>query len=76
MLNGGKFMNEIEILLTEEFAVFSRAVASIHEEKKLLEEEFKKYFEDYKSKKSALESKVSVANSKWEDWKKKQLKKD
>jgi hypothetical protein len=68
-------MNEIELLLTEEFAVFSKAVAAIHEEKKLLEEEFKKYFEDYKNKKTALENKVSLANSKWEDWKKKQLNK-
>lgn len=66
-------MNEIELLLTEEFAVFSKAVAAIHEEKKALEEEFKKYFEDYKSKKTALENKVSTANTKWEDWKKKQL---
>ena len=66
-------MNEVELLLTEEFAVFSKAISSIHEEKKALEEEFKKYFEDYKSKKTALENKVSVANDKWEDWKKKQL---
>ena len=29
-------MNEIELLLTEEFAVFSKAVAAIHEEKKLV----------------------------------------
>ncbi len=68
-------MNEVELLLTEEFAVFSKAVASIHEEKKALEEEFKKYFEDYKNKKTALENKVSAANNKWEDWKKKQLSK-
>lgn len=69
-------MNEIELLLTEEFAMFSKAVASIHEEKKSLEEEFKKYFEDYKNKKTALENKVSSANAKWEEWKKKQLKKE
>lgn len=68
-------MNEVELLLTEEFAVFSKAVAAIHEEKKSLEEEFKKYFEDYKSKKTVLENKVSAANDKWEDWKKKQLSK-
>lgn len=66
-------MNETELLLTEEFAVFSKAIAAIHEEKKTLEEEFKKYFEEYKTKKTSLESKVSAASSKWEDWKKKQL---
>jgi hypothetical protein len=68
-------MNEVELLLTEEFAVFSKAVAVIHEEKKSLEEEFKKYFEDYKTKKTTLENKVSAASAKWEDWKKKQLSK-
>ncbi len=68
-------MNEVELLLTEEFAAFTKAVAVVHEEKKTLEEEFKKYFEEYKTKKSSLESKVSVASSKWEDWKQKQLKK-
>jgi hypothetical protein len=68
-------MNEVELLLTEEFAAFTKAVALVHEEKKTLEEEFKKYFEEYKTKKSSLESKVSAANSKWEDWKQKQLKK-
>lgn len=67
-------MNEIELLLTDEFAVFSKAISSIHEEKKSLEEEFKKYYEEYKNKKESLENKVLAANSKWEDWKSKQLK--
>jgi hypothetical protein len=66
-------MNEVELLLTDEFAVFTKAVAAVVEEKKILEEEFKKYFEDYKSKKTVLENKVVTANAKWEDWKKKQL---
>jgi hypothetical protein len=66
-------MNEVELLLTDEFAVFTKAVAAVVEEKKVLEEEFKKYFEDYKSKKTVLENKVVTANAKWEDWKKKQL---
>lgn len=67
-------MNEIELLLTEEFAAFTKTINAAHEEKKILEEEFKKYYEDYKNKKSSLENKVSVAYSKWEDWKKKQVK--
>jgi hypothetical protein len=66
-------MNEVELLLTDEFAVFTKAVAAVVEEKKILEEEFKKYFEDYKSKKTVLENKVVTANAKWEDWKTKQL---
>ena len=66
-------MNEIELLLTDEFSAFTKAVAAVAEEKKVLEEEFKKYFEQYKTKKSALENKVSAANTKWEEWKKSQL---
>lgn len=69
-------MNENELLLSEEFLAFSKAVSSVYEDKKILEEEFKKYFEDYKSKKKELESKVSLANSKWEEWKKKQISKE
>lgn len=68
-------MNESELLLSDEFAAFTKAVSLVHEEKKSLEEEFKKYFEDYKTKKTALENKVSSANSKWEEWKQKQIKK-
>jgi hypothetical protein len=67
-------MNEIELLMSDEFIAFSKAVAAISEEKKKLEEEFKKHFEFYKENKKSLENKVSAANDKWEDWKKKQLK--
>lgn len=66
-------MNENELLLSDEFLAFSKAVSSIYEEKKVLEEEFKKHFEEYKVKKKEFENKVSVANAKWEEWKKKQL---
>jgi hypothetical protein len=65
-------MNDAELLLTDEFVEFSKIVASVHEEKKVLEEEFKKHFEGYKSKKKELETRVSEANSKWEAWKKDQ----
>jgi hypothetical protein len=68
-------MTEAELFLTDEFVSFSQSVAAVHEEKKVLEEDFKKYFETYKNKKKELESKVSVAIEKWEDWKKKQTNK-
>lgn len=68
-------MNEAELLLTDEFIAFSKAVASVHEEKKSLEEEFKKHFDAYKSKKKELENKVSAASAKWEEWKKSQVNK-
>lgn len=65
-------MNEQEMLLTDEFVEFSRAVAAVHEEKKALEEEFKKHFDDYKAKKKAFEARVAEASAKWEEWKKSQ----
>lgn len=68
-------MTEAELLLTDEFVSFSQAIAAVHEEKKALEEEFKKHFDIYKNKKKELENKVSVASSKWEEWKSAQLKK-
>lgn len=68
-------MNESELLLTDEFVSFSKIVASVHEEKKVLEEEFKKHFDEYKAKKKEFENKVSAANAKWEEWKTSQLKK-
>lgn len=68
-------MNETELLLTDEFVAFSQAVASVHEEKKVLEEEFKKHFDEYKSKKKELEAKVGIASEKWESWKASQLSK-
>jgi hypothetical protein len=65
-------MNEHEMLLSDEFVEFSKAIAAIHEEKKVLEEEFKKHFDLYKSKKKEFETKVSEVSAKWEDWKKTQ----
>jgi hypothetical protein len=69
-------MSEAELLLTDEFVAFSKEITSIHEEKKVVEEEFKKIFEEYKLKKKTFETRVSAANTKWEDWKKTQQKKE
>ena len=73
-INKGYFMNDAELLLTDEFVSFSQVIASVHEEKKVLEEEFKKHFEEYKSRKKELENKVVAANAKWEEWKASQKK--
>ena len=67
-------MNEAEFLLSDEFVAFSKAIAVVHEEKKVIEEEFKNYFESYKAKKKELEVKVASASSKWEEWKSSQSK--
>lgn len=65
-------MSEHELLLTDEFAEFSKAVAAVHEEKKVLEEEFKKHFDNYKARKKEFEARVADASSKWEEFKKSQ----
>lgn len=69
-------MTDAELLLTDEFVEFSKAIAEVHEEKKVLEAEFKKHFEAYKAAKKSMEDRVSEANSKWEEWKKGQSKKE
>ena len=66
-------MNETDLLLTDEFINFSKEITVVYENKKLVEEDFKKHFEDYKKKKKEFESNVIEANIKWEDWKKTQL---
>jgi hypothetical protein len=66
-------MNDADILLSDEFVSFSKAIALVHEEKKVLEEEFKKHFEDYKNKKKEFEVKVASASAKWEEWKSTQI---
>jgi hypothetical protein len=66
-------MTETELLLTDEFVSFSKEIALVHEDKKAVEEEFKKHFEEYKGKKKEFDAKVAAAHSKWEEWKKAQL---
>lgn len=65
-------MNDQELLLTDEFVEFSKAIAVIHEEKKAIEEDFKKQFDEYKALKKSFETRVSEASTKWEEWKKSQ----
>jgi hypothetical protein len=62
-------MTDADLLLSDEFVSFSKVIAAVHEEKKVLEEDFKAKFDEYKAKKKELESRVAAANSKWEEWK-------
>jgi len=68
----GNIMNDADLLLTDEFVAFSKAIAEAHEEKKVLEAEFKKHFEGYKTAKKSIEDRVAAASGEWEDWKKTQ----
>ena len=58
-------MNDQELLLTDEFVDFSRTISAIHDEKKALEEDFKKHFDEYKASKKSFETRVSEASAKW-----------
>lgn len=62
-------MNDADLLLSDEFVAFSKVITAVHEEKKVLEEEFKTKFDEYKAKKKDLESRVAAASSKWDEWK-------
>lgn len=66
-------MTESELLLSDEFIQYAAKIKTIHEEKKTVEDEFKKHFEDYKAKKKEFESRVSAVTLDWENWKKSQI---
>jgi hypothetical protein len=55
-------------LLSDEFVAFSEGGSSRARRKKVLEEEFKTRFEEYKAKKKDLESRVAAASAKWDEW--------
>jgi hypothetical protein len=65
-------MNDHELLLSDEFVAFSKTIAQVHEEKKTLEDGFKKLFDEYKARKKDMEGKVAEASAQWEAWKKEQ----
>lgn len=66
-------MNETELLLSDEFAAFTAKIGVLHNEKKQLEVEFRKLFDDYKAKKVNIEKQAKEATDEWEDWKARQL---
>jgi len=62
-------MEDVSTLLSDEFVEFSKEIAVIHEEKKQLEVEFKKYYDSYKTSKKDFENRVLGATTKFEEWK-------
>jgi len=59
----GKKMSDI--YLTDEFREFSSAIATIREEKKAQEEEFKVVYAAFKERISEIESKATEVEEKW-----------
>jgi hypothetical protein len=66
-------MNDADLLLTDEFVEFSKAIAEAHEKKKAVEAEFKQFFDAYKAQKKSIEDRVHEVSANWEEWKKSQL---
>jgi hypothetical protein len=62
-------MEELELLLTDEFIGFSAKIAEIHQKKKVAQEEFKKVFDAYKAGIAQLDADAKEAQQAWEDWK-------
>ena len=65
-------MQEIELLLSDEFGSFSQTVDGIREAKKNLEEEFREQFAEYKSRMAEYDKDVVKAQEVWEAWKSEQ----
>ena len=62
-------MEDIELLLSDEFAEFTVTISKIRENKKVEQEKFKELYEQYKTKMEAFEKQASTAQEKWEAWK-------
>jgi hypothetical protein len=62
-------MEDVELLLSDEFAAFTDAIKSIREHKKEEQEKFKELYEEYKSKMDVFEQEANAAQKKWEEWK-------
>lgn len=63
-------MKELDIILSDEFIVFSKSIAIIHEEKKKKKEELKKIYEHFQGDLAALDAQATAKIAEWETWKK------
>ncbi len=57
-----------EILLSDKFVEFSQKIASLHEQKKKVQNELKKIIEDHKQQLKAIEDEVAVLTSDFNKW--------
>jgi DNA-binding transcriptional regulator YiaG len=62
-------MEDIELLLSDEFATFTATINEIREKKKVEQESFKELYEAYKAKMEAFEKQARTAQKEWEAWK-------
>ena len=62
-------MEDVELLLSDEFAEFTATINGIHGEKKTEQENFKILYEQFKAKMDGFEKQAKTAQDKWESWK-------
>ena len=64
-------MEEIDILLTDEYVRFASAVAATHKSKKERQEEFKEVYDEFKEDMKKYDENVLQAQKEFEEWKSK-----
>ncbi len=67
-------MNEIDILLSDEFVEFSGKIKELHERKKTKQNEFKALFDKFKAEVQAMDDEAKGLQTDFETWKNNQVK--
>ena len=62
-------MEDVELLMTDEFEVFSMAVKFVREQKKMAQEDFKVIYDKFKAEMAEMDKKVAEAQETWETFK-------
>lgn len=66
-------MNEIDLLLSDEFVEFSAKIKEIHEKKKSKQSEFKALYDKFKAEVQSLDDEAKGLKSDFEVWKTSQM---
>ncbi|MCK9458384.1 MAG: hypothetical protein M0R80_01925 [Proteobacteria bacterium] len=62
-------MENVELLLSDEFVKFSAKIAELHAEKKEKTASFKSVHEAWKNEMAELDKEAKEAQDEWEEWK-------
>lgn len=62
-------MNEVELLMSDEFVDFSKKIAVLHETKKAQEKELKKVYEEYKAAFKKIDAQAAELQKEFDAWK-------
>jgi hypothetical protein len=62
-------MDNVELLLSDEFVEFSKHIGEIHAKKKAKTEEFRAIHAEFKNVIAQLDNEAKEASAAWEEWK-------